>query len=446
MSAILEKNTSPLWQRRHMLALPWAALLGAAPWAKAAQADSPQNNGRFVLVFLRGAMDGLSAFVPFADPSYKPLRPSIAIPAPDGTDTTALALDATFGMHPALAPLWPLWQRGDLTFVPAAGLPSPNRSHFDAQHLWETGQTLGHQAGQGWLNGLAQAEAPSFRVENTLAQALGVGESSPEILRGKAPVKLVPQGNAALRAGAVASDHTRNTLQALYASDPQLAEAFAQGASSRIETAQQLSQASADRAAGMATGMNSEMRAADNGAGNVAGLALDAQHLDTLMNSNPQLRIGFLSAGGWDTHAGQGGVKGPLANSLGKLAQALIALRRGFSRPNDVVVVVSEFGRTCAENGTGGTDHGFGNAMMLMGDRVNGGRWHGRWEGLAPDRINENRDLPAFHDFRAVLSTVLRTTQGATDAQLSAIFPGNPFAGSALFEGDNRALRELMRA
>lgn len=424
-------------QRRHVLALPWAALMGSSAWAQTAKTHPASGNGRFVLVFLRGAMDGLSAFVPYADPSYYTLRPGIAIARPDGSDTTTLKLDAQFGMHPALAPLLPLWQQGILAFVPAAGLPAPNRSHFDAQHAWETGQPTARSSGSGWLNAWAQTEGKNAD------HAIGVGESSPEILRGPAMVTLVPQGKAALRAGATAAPRTREALQDLYAGDPQLGAVFAQGARSRSNTAELLSEA--DMSAQPQLPISAEMQAANNGAGSVQGLALDAQHLATLMNGNPQLQIGFLSAGGWDTHAGQGAAKGNLANSLARLAQALVELRRDFSRPGDVIVVVSEFGRTSAENGTGGTDHGWGNAMLLIGDRVNGGRWHGRWEGLAEGRLNERRDLPAFHDYRAVMSLVLRSTQGVSDAQLAAIFPGSPFAGNSLLAGDNRHLSRLMR-
>lgn len=427
-------------QRRQILALPWAALVGPAAWAQSKQAPTTPGGGRFVLVFLRGAMDGLSAFVPYADPAYYAMRPGIAIAPPDGTGTATIALDKQFGLHPALAPLQPLWRQGVMALVPAAGLPAPNRSHFDAQHAWETGQPAAHTTSGGWLNAWAQAAGRGAD------RAIGVGESSPEILRGPALVTLVPQGKAALRAGATAAPNMRGALQDLYAGDPQLGTAFAQGARSRSATAEQLSEADMAASPGTPGALSAEMQAANNGAGSVQGLALDAQHLATLMNGNPRLQIGFLSAGGWDTHAGQGAAKGGLANSLGRLAQTLVALRRGFSRPGDVVVVVSEFGRTSAENGTGGTDHGWGNAMLLIGERVNGGRWHGRWEGLAQDRLNERRDLPAFHDYRAVLSLVLRSTQGVSDAQLNAIFPASPYTGSALLSGDNRHLAHLMRA
>jgi uncharacterized protein (DUF1501 family) len=125
------------------------------------------------------------------------------------------------------------------------------------------------------------------------------------------------------------------------------------------------------------------MLAASNGAADPVGLQLDAQHLGTLMRNDRKLRLGFLSAGGWDTHANQGAVTGQLANNLGNLARGIAQLRQDFSEPGDVIVVMSEFGRTSAENGTRGTDHGFGNAMWLMGNRVAGGRWHGQWTGLA---------------------------------------------------------------
>ena len=422
-------------RRRQLLALPWAALLGGSGLAHAQQRPT-ESNGRFVLVFLRGAVDGLSMLVPHADPSYRQLRQDTAIPAPDGTTQTALALDKTFGLHPALAPLLSSWQQGSLSFVPTSGLPQAIRSHFEAQHEWETGQPGLRHAADGWLNGWA-ARSSADAAEG-VAHALGVGEANPEILRGPAEVRLVGRGNGALFTGVLGRERSRQALMDLYASDPQLASAFARGASSRLETAEMLQPTAA-----LARG---ETMAADNGAGSPQGLALDARHLATLMRNDPRLRVGFLSAGGWDTHANQGGVTGQLANNLGRLAVALVELQRGFSRPDDVVVVASEFGRTCAENGTRGTDHGHGNAMLLMGPRINGGRWHGRWEGLAAGQLNEGRDLPVFHDFRAVLSLVLRSTQGASDAQLAALFPGNPYAGSALLAGDNRALAQLIRA
>ncbi|WP_457279512.1 DUF1501 domain-containing protein [Polaromonas sp. P5_D5] len=435
-------SSANLLQRRQLVGLgALSALSLAAPgvWAQALPASrSGLDGGRLIVVFLRGAYDGLSAFVPYADKDYYALRPNIAIAAPDGTTQTALKLDRTFALHPALAPLLPLWQQGVLGFVPAAGLPAPNRSHFDAQYQMEIAQGGKTSSAPGWLNttaGLGKAAAPG-------ATALGVGEANPAILGGQAAVRLIPRGQSAERTGVLANDRTRQALMDLYAGDDKISEAFRQGAGSRMQSAQELTEQKNARAEKMAEdskrmadkrldrdgtpgnpqALNAQMQAASNGAADPVGLQLDAQHLGTLMRNDRKLRIGFLSAGGWDTHANQGAATGQLANNLGNLARGIAQLRQDFSEPGDVVVVMSEFGRTSAENGTRGTDHGFGNAMWLMGNRVAGGRWHGQWTGLA--QLNEGRDLPAHHDYRAVLAQVLRGTFAFGDAQLADVLPG----------------------
>lgn len=401
------------------------------------------DGGRLIVVFLRGAYDGLSAFVPYADKDYYAIRPNIAIAAPDGTAQTAIRLDNTFALHPALTPLLPLWQQGVLGFVPAAGLPAPNRSHFDAQYQMEIAQSGKTSGASGWLNtmaGLGKAAAPG-------AAALGVGEANPAILGGQAAVRLIPRGQSAERTGVLANDRTRQALMDLYAGDDKVSEAFRQGVGSRMQSAQELTEQRAEKAAkadkmaqddrrmadkrldrdgtpANVQAQAAQMLAASNGAADPVGLQLDAQHLGTLMRNDRKLRLGFLSAGGWDTHANQGAATGQLANNLGNLARGIAQLRQDFSEPGDVVVAMSEFGRTSAENGTRGTDHGFGNAMWLMGSRIAGGRWHGQWTGLAQGNLNEGRDLPAHHDYRAVLAQVLRGTFALGDAQLAAVLPG----------------------
>ncbi len=391
--------------------------------------------GRLIVVLLRGAYDGLSALVPYSDPDYYRLRPTIAIPAPDGTAQTALKLDDTFALHPAMAALLPLWQQGLLAVVPCAGSPDPTRSHFDAQHDWETGQPGHRGVSTGWMNALSGASPDS--------SALGVGESNPLILAGSTPVQLVPRGQAATRAGSLGNPRTRDAVMQLYGGDDAVSKAFREGAQSRLQTTRMLSETDVDAAPANAPSMQPkamkrrEQIAADNGAGPARGLRLDAQHLATLMQQNPHLRLGFLSAGGWDTHANQGAVNGPLARNLGELAATLVQLQRDFDCPNDVVLVASEFGRTSAENGSRGTDHGHGNALWLMGRAVNGGRWHGHWRGLAASQLHEGRDLPAHHDFRAVLAQVLRRTQGVPADEVQRLFPG-------LARDD--ALNRLMRA
>ena len=406
---------NPLLTRRRSVlqTLLGVTALWATPalWAQ----SPPHSGGRLVVVLLRGAYDGLSALVPYADAHYYRLRPSIAIAAPDGSDQTTLALDATFGLHPALSPLLPLWQQGVLSMVPASGSATAGRSHFDAQRDLELGTHGKTNGGAGWLNTLAGLEG---RPSGPAPHVVGVGEANPLILAGAQPNKLVPKGQAATREGVLGSARTRDAVMAMYAGDDALSQAFRAGAHSRQDTAKTLSAEMNDPA------LNSrEMLAANNGAGSAQGLLLDAQHLGTLMRQNRALTLGFLSAGGWDTHANQGAATGTLARNLEGLGNALVQLRRDFSGPNDVIVVMSEFGRTTAENGTRGTDHGHGNAMWLIGNAVNGGRWHGGWNGLAPDQLNEGRDLPVLNDYRAVLAQVLRATHGLSTPQLTQLFP-----------------------
>lgn len=420
---------------RRLLLASGIALTGSSSrlWAQPALPGTT-GTGRLVVVLLRGAYDGLSAFVPYADADYYASRPNIAVAAPDGTAKTALRLDHTFALHPALAPVLPLWQQGVLSFVPSAGLPAPNRSHFDAQYEMEIGQRGKTSAAPGWLNKAASSNS------KTLTTAIGVGEANPAILAGDAPVKLIPRGQAAQRTGVLANDKTRQALMDLYAGNDKLSEAFRQGAGSRMQSAQELTtqkmeidgkkmgpaidrRLDKDGTPATAQAQDAQMLAASNGAADPVGLQLDAQHLGTLMRNDRHLRIGFLSAGGWDTHANQGNATGQLANKLGNLSLAMVQLRQDFSEPGDVVVVMSEFGRTAAENGTRGTDHGYGNAMWLVGNRVNGGKWHGQWTGLARGNLNEARDVPAHHDYRAVLAQVMRSTFAMPDSALASTLP-----------------------
>ena len=425
------------------MALGFTGFVGGRVFAQRAPNGSQAgslNQGRLVVVFLRGAYDGLSALVPYSDKDYYAMRPNIAVAAPDGSRETALRLDDRFAMHPALSPLMPLWSEGSLGVIASAGLPAPNRSHFDAQYLMEIGLQQKSSTPIGWLNKLSA---------NSAGSALGVGEANPAILSGQVAVKLIPRGDAAARTGVLANEKQRSALMDLYAGNDKVSEAFRQGAGSRIQTSQELMNERNTRTAsanaemvGMANpqarrmldkdgtpqttaAQTAQMQAASNGAADPVGLALDAQHLATLMRNDPKLRLGFLSAGGWDTHANQGNATGALANNLGNLARGLAQLRSEFDQSGDLIIVMSEFGRTAAENGTKGTDHGFGNALWLIGNRVQGGKVHGQWTGLARGNLNDNRDLPAHHDYRAVLAQALRSTFALPDSQLQALLPGS---------------------
>jgi len=384
-----------------------AAAAGALAFAPrvVAQAAPMLEGGRLVVVFLRGAYDGLSAFVPCADPDYERLRQATRIPAPDGSEGAAIRLDGRFALHPALAPVLPMWRDGILAVVPAAGSPDPTRSHFEAQHHWETGIPGRNSEAPGWMNRLASMEPAGLREQ----RLVGVGEANPRILAGELRARLVPRGPQAANQGAIGNERMRLALADIYAADGRLAAAFRAGTDSRMETARDLA---------------AEMTRADNGAGPAAGLVQASRQLAALMRSGGQLRLGFLSAGGWDTHANQGGVQGQLANQLGGLARALVELRAGLSQAGDLILVLSEFGRTAAENGSRGTDHGRGNALWLIGERVAGGRMHGRWEGLAQGNLNEGRDLPVLHDFRAVIAQALARNFGLPESRLADLFPG----------------------
>lgn len=370
-----------------------------------AQPAPTLQQGRLVVVFLRGACDGLSALVPWSDPHYARLRPNIAIAAPDATAATALELDARFALHPALAPLMPMWRNGSLAVIPAAGSPDPSRSHFEAQHHWETGLPGVSADAPGWLNRLAAMDAEKDRQ----IRMIGVGEANPHILAGRARARMIPRGQSAVRAGVLGNETTREALLDLYSGDDRLSKAFREGVESRLMSARELT---------------AEMNAADNGAGSITGLARDARHLAALMSADPALRLGFLSAGGWDTHANQGAAQGQLATRFGNLARALAQLRSDFSQAGDMIMVISEFGRTSAENGSRGTDHGRGNALWLIGERIAGGRVHGRWEGLAPGNLNEGRDLPVLHDFRSVIAQPLARVFRLPESRLADLFPG----------------------
>lgn len=310
-----------------------------------------------MVAFLRGAYDGLSAFSPYADRDYYAIRPNISIPAPDGTAQTGLRLDDIFALHPALAPLLPLWKQGVLGFVPAAGLPAPNRSHFDAQYQMEIAQMGKSSSAPGWLNKIASLpglQAMASQGNRASAVALGVGEANPAILGGPAAVKLIARGPSSERSGVLTNDATRQALLDLYAGNDSLGDAFRQGAGSRMQSAQELSTEKIAAQGARSMAMREDARIADrladvngtfaslqagsaqmlvasNGAADPVGLPLDAQHLGTLMRNDRTLRLGFLSAGGWDTHANQGAVSGQLAGNLGNLGRGIAQLRQDFS-------------------------------------------------------------------------------------------------------------------
>jgi uncharacterized protein (DUF1501 family) len=392
--------------------LKQAALLSAAgivllrPQAWAAR-GSAEATARLVVVFLRGAVDGLSVVVPHGESPYYDARPTIAVPR--SGEGAVLDLDGHFGLHPTLAPLLPAWHDGSLAFVHACGSPDPTRSHFDAQDYMESGTPGVKKTPDGWMNRVLEAlpGAPSP------TEALSLGPVVPRILAGRRPVANIPLGRAATRPMPLDREVIAAAFDRLYTGDDPLASAYREGRAARTRLLAELQE---------------DVQQADNGAPSPVGFPDDARRLARLIERDPSIRLAFLALGGWDTHVRQGASTGQLAGHLRPLAEGLAAFRTalGPAYADTVILVVSEFGRTVRENGNGGTDHGHGNVMWVMGASVRGGKVYGRWPGLAPDDLYEGRDLAVTTDFREVVSAVLGSHLRLTSSALHRVFPARP--------------------
>ena len=388
------------------------ALLSFGPAAWAATAEGGPK--RLVVIFLRGAVDGLNVVVPYAERTYYEVRPTIAVGGP-GTDLGALPLDDRFGLHPALAALLPLWNDRKLAFVHAAGSPNATRSHFDAQLFIENGTPGDSTTPDGWMNRLLAA----LPEPHGPTDAVSVGPILPQILRGPLPVANLPLGPQAAKPTPLDRPEVSRAFDRLYAGNDPLSVAYREAREARAQLLGDLA---------------SEMQRADNGAPPPNGFPLEAARLARLIRRDRSIRLAFANLGGWDTHVNQGKGKGQLANRLQPLGDGLAAFAKGLGQDWDdtIVVVVSEFGRTVHENGNAGTDHGHGNVVWVLGGNVRGGRVYGDWPGLAKAQLYQGRDLAVTTDYRAVFATILERHLGLADDQLVQIFPGLPPARSNL--------------
>lgn len=399
-----------------------AVLLPLGPSAFAAVGESQAAPPpRLVVIFLRGAVDGLSVVAPYADDAYYAARPSIALARP-GAEGGLLDLDGRFGLHPALAPLMPLWQAGQIGFVQACGSPDETRSHFDAQDYMESGTPGRKSTADGWLNRLLGALPVDSAGVPSATRAVSMGPVLPRICAGRHPVVNIPLGAAAGKPTLLDRPQVADAFGRLYDGDDALSRAFRESRQSHQEVMRSLSADSLDR----------EMQAASNGAPLPNGFPDNAARLATLMRNDARVQLAFMDLGGWDTHANQGAATGQLANRLGPLGQGLSALatRLGPVWADTMVVVMSEFGRTVRQNGNGGTDHGHGNVLWLLGGTVAGGKVHGRWPGLEDGALHDGRDLAVTTDFRHVLAAIGERHLRLPDARLAEVFPGFAFQSS----------------
>jgi len=360
-----------------------------------------------VFLFLPGGLDGLSVVVP-DDPRLVEMRPAIAHPAPGKPAASApdrealLPLESGLGLHPSLRELLPLYRDGVLAFVHAVGQPSPTRSHFDAQDYLELGTPGVKSTRDGWLARALRLSSPS----GSPLEAVALSQALPRSLYGSPRAFAVSSlGAARLRPlaggprGAEGRTLSREAFDALY-----LGSSLAGPAHDAFAALEMI-----ERRIG-------EIPKGPNPYG-PAGRAL--REVAALVKADVGLRVAFVSAGGWDTHAGQ---PGELSRRLAGLGGALAAFWKELGpRADDVLLVAAtEFGRTARQNGSLGTDHGHGSIALALGGRVAGGKVYGRWPGLGPAELYEGRDLDATTDLRAFLATATEAQLGAT----SGVFPG----------------------
>jgi uncharacterized protein (DUF1501 family) len=342
---------------------------------------------RLVVIILRGAMDGLDVVQPYGEPEFAQMRRQIEV----GPEQGALDLDGFFAMHAALAPLMPLWQAGNLGFVHAVSTPYRNkRSHFDGQDLLESGTVSLDGTRDGWLNRMLQ-HVPGVHAQT--AYAIGHGEM--RLLQGAAPVAdWSPDANLSL------SPQAMQLAELIMQDDPAFHAALSE--------AQMLSEAQG--------GMGAE----------VAGIASDVEIARfAARRLRAEARVAAFSINGWDTHIRQ---KRPISKALTRLSDTILALKEEMRGPiwnKTVVLAMTEFGRTVRGNGTGGTDHGTGGAMIFAGGAVRGGRVLGDWPGLGEAQLFDRRDLMPTRDVRAHAAWAMRAMTGLDRSVLeNVVFPG----------------------
>ncbi|MBV9770143.1 MAG: DUF1501 domain-containing protein [Bryobacterales bacterium] len=370
-------------------------------------ADSTEGRKKIlVAIFQRGAVDGLNMVVPFGESSYYQMRPSIAIPKPDGTPNSAVDLDGFFGLHPALAPLKPIFDARHLAIVDAVGSPDPTRSHFDAQDYMESGTPGYKGATDGWLNRALPKEPGAMAP----LRAVSIGDTLARTLRGHNDAVAM----RSLVDFQVRDPHGADTFESMYENS---LDTMLHGTAKETFNAVKIMQSVQKQGYTPANGASYP-----NG-----GFGRNLQQIAQLIKANVGVEVAFADIGGWDTHVNEVGgqpTNGQLANNLGQFGQALAAFYQDLGdRMEDVTLVtMSEFGRTVKENGDRGTDHGHANVMFVLGGDVRGGKVYGDWPGLQVEQLYDSRDLALTTDFRDVLGELVAGHLG--NSNLKSVFPG----------------------
>ena len=382
---------------------------GAIPGFLARAAFGAVESGtrpkRLVVIFQRGAADGLNIVVPHAEPQYYSMRPSINIPR-----SKVLDLDGFFGLHPSLSAFQPLWQQRHLAIVHAAGSPDSTRSHFDAQDFMETG-TPGIKATQdGWLN-RSLHDMPRA-LQNSPFRAIALGPSLPRILSG--PERAVAMSNINDFSVGGRSPKASPAASAFEAMYDHSSDSILHGTGSETFDAVKMLKAADPAKYSPAVGANYPR----------GRFGESLRQLAQLIKANLGVQVAFADIGGWDHHVNEGATEGQLANVLADFSQSLSALWTdlGDLAEDTVIVTMSEFGRTARENGNRGTDHGHANVMFVLGGPVKGGKVYGKWPGLDQTQLYEGRDLALTTDFRQVIGEAIARHLGNT--KLAQVFPG----------------------
>lgn len=388
--AMVGAGTAPQWLTRALYA---------------ANGPSPRKK-ILVALFQRGAADGLNIVVPHGEKAYYDLRPTIAIPRPGAVSETAIDLDGYFGLHPALAPLKPLFDARHLAIVDAVGSPDPTRSHFDAQDYMESGTPGRKSTDSGWMN--RALSTPEGKVSPVRAVALGA--TLPRTLAGSQPAVSLQS----IGAFQVKDESAAMEFQKMYGASK---DAAMQSTARETFEAMAMLQAIQKQPYTPAAGAVYPR----------APLGDSLRQIAQLIKADVGMEMAFAEIGGWDHHVNEVAAKaseGQLASLLQTFGQSLAAFWTDMGdRMADVAVVtMSEFGRTAKENGNRGTDHGHANCMFAMGGGVRGGKVYGQWPGLAREQLYEGRDLAVTTDFRDVLGELV--AQQAGGASMAGVFPG----------------------